>query len=287
MSVFLVATNLDFAFVVGYNLLKITGASRKVCVIMSIKIVSFNLRCAWDDDGINCFLNRAGRIIDKINTEKPEVIGFQEATDKNIKFLKSALCDYDIFFNQRDKNFGGEGLAIAIRRDSVTLLALDFFWLSETPYTPGSRYAIQSPCPRVSQTAILKTADNKLFRVYNNHLDHESDEARILGIKQVMERVALDKSRIDLPFFILGDFNAFPDSETIAFCNTYADPKLVDITSHIECSFHAYGTYSSKIDYIYTDVETAKAVKAVEPWTDEREGVYLSDHYPICAELEI
>ncbi len=253
----------------------------------TIKIVSFNLRCGWGSDGVNCFPNRAGGIVDKINTEKPEVIGFQEGTEKNISFLKKTLCDYDIFFNQRDKNFGGEGLAIAIRRDSIALLALDFFWLSETPYTPGSRYAIQSPCPRICQSAILKTADNKLFRIYNNHLDHESDSARILGITQVMERVKTDKANLDLPFFILGDFNALPDSETIAFCNNYTDPKTVDITNHIKVSFHAYGNDSSKIDYIYTDADTAKGVKEVEPWDDEREGVYLSDHYPIAAEVEL
>ncbi len=255
-----------------------------------MKIVTFNLRCAWMDDGLNCFPNRAGGIVDKINAEKPDVIGFQEATDANIAFLKKALNDYDIFFNQRDKNFGGEGLAIAIRRENIALLALDFFWLSETPYTPGSRYAIQSPCPRVCQTAILKRlSDGKLFRLYNNHLDHESDEARILGIEQVMERVSLDRSRIDLPLFIMGDFNAQPDSKTIEFCNNYEKTKIVDITAHIGGSFHAFGGLEKfvKIDYIYVDAETAKAVDTVEPWTDEHSGVYLSDHYPISATVEI
>lgn len=256
----------------------------------TIKIVTFNLRCVWDGDGINCFPNRAGGIVDKINTEKPEVIGFQEGTEKNISFLKKALVDYDIFFNQRDKDFGGEGLAIAVRKETVSLLALDFFWLSETPYTPGSRYAIQSPCPRVTQTAILKrNSDNMLFRVYNNHLDHESDEARILGIKQVMDRVTLDREKFDLPLFILGDFNAEPGSKTIEFCDTYADTKIVDTTAHIKESFHAFGRLENpiKIDYIYTDAKTAETVTEVTPWTEERKGVYLSDHYPICAELEI
>lgn len=43
-----------------------------------MKIVTFNLRCPWEDpDGINGFINRAGRIVNKIRTEMPDVICFQ------------------------------------------------------------------------------------------------------------------------------------------------------------------------------------------------------------------
>ena len=32
--------------------------------------------------------------------------------------------------------------------------------------------------------------------------------------------------------------------------------------------------------------ELAKNVKSVSAWEDEMNGIYLSDHYPVCAELE-
>ncbi len=263
------------------------------------KIVSFNLRCVWENDAGNNFLSRAGGIINRINSEKPDVIGFQEATDQNIAFLKSVLSDYDIFFNQRNSDYTGEGVATAIKRNSFDLLALDFFWLSNTPFVAGSRYAIQSPCPRICQCLLIKRrCDRKMFWVYNNHLDHESDEARILGIKQVLARVAEDNNKISAPLFILGDFNADPDSETIKFCNNYEDVKITDITAESGVSFHNFGGYQNaplpaaegeqagiKIDYIYTDLETAEKVTSITKWTDERRGVFLSDHYPLCAEI--
>ena len=176
------------------------------------------------------------------------------------------------------------------RTETVTLLGLDFFWLSETPDVPGSRYAIQSECPRICQCLLFKVNETgKLFRVYNNHLDHISDSARILGIKQVMERVAADSKKFDAPIFVLGDFNAEPGSETIEYCDQYKPYPIQDLTAHIEATFHDFGRAKPpvKIDYIYVDAKTAKKPHTVTRWMDERCGVYLSDHYPVALSIEI
>jgi len=256
-----------------------------------LKIVSFNLRCVWDGDGVNCFPNRAAGILLKIWAEKPDVIGFQEGTEENVAFLRENLKGYDIIYNQRNADFGGEGLAVAVRTETVTLLGVDFFWLSETPDVPGSRYAIQSECPRICQCLLFKKNDTKqLFRVYNNHLDHISDSARILGIKQVMERVAQDSTKFGtVPGFILGDFNAEPGSETIEYCDNYKPYPIKDLTAGMEGTFHDFGRLEQpvKIDFIYTDAKTAEKPYTVTRWMDERCGVYLSDHYPVCLEIEV
>ena len=112
-----------------------------------LKIVSFNLRCVWDGDGVNCFLNRAAGILQKISEEKPDVIGFQEGTEENIGYLRQHLNGYDIFYNQREADFSGEGIAVAVRTETVTLLGLDFFWLSETfPFSYNILFLCKWPC---------------------------------------------------------------------------------------------------------------------------------------------
>lgn len=255
-----------------------------------LKIVSFNLRCVWDGDGVNCFLNRAAGILEKIGQEKPDVIAFQEGTEQNMRFLRENLRGYDVIFNQCDSDFGGEGLAVAVRTETVTLLGLDFFWLSETPDVPGSRFAIQSDCPRICQCLLFKVnKTGRLFRIYNNHLDHISDSARILGIKQVMARVAADSKRFEAPIFILGDFNAEPGSETIAYCDHYEAYPIVDLTAGMEGTFHDFGRLKKpqKIDFIYVDAETAKHPHTITRWMDERSGVFLSDHYPVALSIEL
>ena len=45
-------------------------------------------------------------------------------------------------------------------------------------------------------------------------------------------------------------------------------------TDHPEC-----------IDYIY--IKGPISCAKVEKWTDEENGVFLSDHYPVCAELNL
>ena len=253
-----------------------------------MKIVTFNVRCAWSGDGINSFPHRAGGIVSRIGAERPDVICFQECTDKIFGLLQSALPDYTIVFNQRDADRRGEGLATALRRDSASLLGLESFWLSPTPNLPGSRYEEQSSCPRICQCVTARFGDS-LFRVYNIHLDHKSDLARRLGMEATLRRVREDLDRDPLPFFILGDFNARPDSAPIELCKSNPYAELTELTADVVGTFHGFGQLEEpiKIDYIFADPDTAAKAVEVTPWLDEKDGIYLSDHYPIAAETEL
>ena len=127
------------------------------------------------------------------------------------------------------------------------------------------------------------------FWVYNNHLDHISDTARILGIRQVMARVAEDQARFRFPVFIVGDFNAYPDSETVRFCDEYKEFPIIELTRGCGTTFHDFGrrTYESHIDYIYVDRATAELTHTVERWMDEYDGIYLTDHYPVSLTIAL
>ena len=262
----------------------------------NVKIVTFNLRTLYDTyDGMNAFIHRAGLILDKINEEKPHVICFQEVGEQIRPFLEKYLVDYHMVGHGRLADFSSEGLGIAYRKDSIELFGLEQFWLSPTPFVPGTRYEIQSEYPRTCIYATVKHKKMKTpIRLYDVHLDHESDEARILGIRQILEKMKKDNEVMAYPSFLLGDFNAQPDSETIAFCNDYKDYPLVDLTRDIPVSFHDFGgtghtEYSRgwKIDYVFTSPETAKKLQKVYRWEDNKNGIFLSDHYPICCEFTL
>lgn len=45
--------------------------------------------------------------------------------------------------------------------------------------------------------------------------------------------------------------------------------------------------YEVAVDYIYLSDGFAEKVINVKAWTDEHTGIYLSDHYPVCAEIEL
>lgn len=257
---------------------------QKVIKMGKHSIVTFNIRCPWVDDGINTLPHRLGAILEKIDRERPDVICFQEVIERTAEFLTRHLPEYQVIYNGRQENYDGEGLATAIRRDTVDLLASEFFWLSPTPHIPASRFDEQSKCPRITQVITARFhGDVQPFRVYNNHLDHISDKARILGIQQIMQRVATDQEKGATPVYILGDFNANPDSETIAYCDAYTAFPVVNVTNDIGTTFHNFGKKldGPQIDYIYTDVATAAKPYTIQKWTDVQDGIYLSDHYPI------
>ncbi len=253
------------------------------------KAVTFNIRCVWSDwDGKNAFIHRAGMVYDKILRELPDIIMFQEITEPHLKFLKRCLPEYEFYGHFRNDDFSGEGVFTAIKTDSVQVVGYDSYWLSPTPHVPGSRFENQSDCPRTCVVLTLRDIQtNKLFKSINVHLDHISDEARIEGIKLLLGNAAQSFESDNLPVMLAGDFNALPDSTTIEYCNEYDPLKLSDVTTDIETTFHNYGNGSLKIDYIYVSENIKNAVDNVYIWDDCNEGIYLSDHYPICMEFDI
>lgn len=266
-----------------------------------LKIVTFNIRTLYSSsiDGACSFIHRAGMILEKIRKEQPHIICFQEVSDNIRPFLKNYLNDYIVLGHGRDKNLKCEALSIAYRKDSLELLFFENFWLSPTPYVPGSRYEIQSEYPRICPHIVLKHYDmDTPVSLYNVHLDHISDEARVQGIRQIAEFVADFKKKIDCPTFILGDFNATPESETIRYIKSYNNSEFVELSEGKGDTFHGFRDSIAprnserpkndlEIDYIFADKETAQKPYSVTKWKDSENGIFLSDHYPLCLEIEL
>ena len=251
-----------------------------------MKIATINQRCVWNKDREQSFIHRGIFLCDKIESEKPDVIGFQEVTPLTLPVLKKLLPEYEFVGQFRSENYDQEGLFTAVRKETCDFLGFETIWLSPTPYVPGSRFEEQSKYPRICLEAKIRHRQSgTVFRLYNLHLDHISDRARVLGIEAAFRFV--DSFKADgAPVVILGDFNAEPGSETINICDSRKDLRC--LTSHIPVTFHGYGERESlKIDYIYMSNELADRVTATEAWTDTVNGIYLSDHYPICAELQV
>lgn len=243
-----------------------------------MQIVTFNLRCLYKSDGVNSFVHRAGLILDTVQEKKPEIICFQEATEKNMAFLRRYLApEYTVLLNQREEGLSGEGLAVAFRQEAVSLYGLEVRWLSPTPEVVASKYPGQSVHSRICQRLLFKNeATGKCFRIYNLHLEEISEDVRLLQVQQVVRQLAEET----MPFFLLGDFNTVPTGKVYPWL---LEQKLTDVTANIPASFHGFGTRQPpyKLDYIFTDPATAQNCSACA-WDHCLNGIYLSDHYPIA-----
>lgn len=247
-----------------------------------MKLVTFNIRCDWGEDGNNNFCYRKPLILEKLGGERPDVVCFQEVRPHVAAWLKEQLEDYYVIGCGRGGNLEDEQVPIAYRRDRINLIQMETYWLSETPWMPGSRYPGQSICPRTATEAVFQDLEEKyVFRVVNTHLDHEGAGARARGLRQILEKLEGAALFPGAPTVIAGDMNAEPDSREMA---VLGDFPYQNATAGIGVTYHGFGRdVPCSIDYILT---RGFACRGVERWTEERDGVYLSDHYPVCAVLE-
>jgi endonuclease/exonuclease/phosphatase family metal-dependent hydrolase len=245
--------------------------------------MSFNLRVDNAGDGINSFTHRFGRILEVLAQERPDFIGFQEVTDAMRARLRDSIPDYVVQGCGRGRDYHGESMLIAYRKDEAELIALENAWLSPTPSVAGSTYGgDQSGCPRMFTSALVKhDLVDKPIRFINTHLDHMGAEARYLGAMQLVQYISACPER----FVLTGDFNATPDAREIRLITSALSGRgVVDCTAGLGGTFHDFGRClpdrAVKIDYIFTDgvCESAYAVEDVPA-----EGQYYSDHNAVCA----
>lgn len=249
---------------------------------LKIKTVTFNLKC----DSESGFNRRFASALKRIGTEHPDIIGFQEALPHMQKRIEEQLKEYCVVGFGRESDFGGESNCVAYLKDRYRLFGLDQFWLSPTPYMPGTRFAEQSSCPRICISVILKHCDRFLpFRVYNTHLDHISENARMQGISQILERIKTDNEKWPLNTILTGDMNAEPDTQVISQILSFSAFPLKDTTAAIKNTFHDFGklTRDCKIDYIFTDECSENSSPYI--WDDYTDGLFLSDHYPVAVDI--
>ena len=249
----------------------------------TLKIMSFNLRVDNTGDGINSFTNRFHRVVEVLEQEKPDLVGFQEVTQGMRDRLRDQLPGYTVQGCGREKNYHGESMLIAYRTDAVELISLENIWLSPTPHVAGSTFGgDQSPCPRMFTSALVKHNDIPApFYFINTHLDHVGAEARYLGAMQLVQYVSAHKEH----FVMTGDFNATPDAREIGLITKALECRsAVDCTAELGPTFHNFGRLPMekrvKIDYIFTDgrCESSYVVEDTPV-----EGQYYSDHNAVCA----
>ena len=248
-----------------------------------MKLATYNIRYDCGSDGINNFSCRKPFILETIAREKPDIIGFQEVLPHVALWLKENLKEYYVVGCPRENDLTGEQVCIAFRHDKFNLMKMDTFWLSPTPYAPGSRYPEQSICPRTCTEVVLQElSSGKILRMLNTHLDHEGSLARMLGAGQILETMDAAHFVPDAPIILVGDMNAEPDSPEMQLIAS----RMQNLTEGIGITYHGYmGANQCSIDYIF--IKGAITGTDVKKWEDTRDGLYLSDHFPISAELTL
>lgn len=253
-----------------------------------IRVMSANLRCFNPQDlGKKSWFYRADLIVKNICAEAPTVIGFQEATKWQYNYLCNALTEYDSVITYRDTSPFSEGCPIFYRTDLYNLIDKGSFWLSETPEEMSKDW--DAACYRICSYVILEEKENgRQFVVFNTHLDHVSDTARINGIGVVLQKIAQFGG---LPSMIMGDFNAEEASETYrSVTENFLDAKYEAKTAENlqDATYQNWGKAlgNPPIDYFMIS-KTGFSVEEFHAVQTTYDGVYPSDHFPIFMQVTL
>jgi endonuclease/exonuclease/phosphatase family metal-dependent hydrolase len=261
----------------------------------NLKVMTFNIRYDNPHDSINAWPNRTGMVCDLLKSEKPDLLGLQEALWYQYEEIDSALTGYSsVAVGRDDGKKGGEMNPVFYNINRFDLVKENTFWLSETPDKPGSK-GWGASLPRIVTWVELKDKmTGKPLFYFNTHFAHDSDSARVMSagilLKEV-KRIA-GKNR----FVITGDFNMSPKSraysiltESASSGSLFKDSFIISSTKH---DGPEYTTNSfrdepgkSRIDYIFV----RKGTKVLGNTTIVRKegAVFISDHWPVKAVISL
>ena len=251
-----------------------------------VRVMSFNVRNT-DLNGVPAPFRRdlAIREILKI---MPDSFGVQEATITWMAALRAKLPAYGCVGVARDNGKSllgmGEYTAVFYLREKYDLLDHGDFWLSDTPdepsYGPGAAYR------RICTWALLQNKETgEVYAHVNTHLDNGSNEAREAGARQI---VAFIESRFtDTPVAFTADMNTGEGSGAYRIMTgalndaRYAAADAAGADTYHNCTPEDKPVII--LDYVMCSKDAAVDVFRVV--TDGIDGRFVSDHFPIYADV--
>ena len=253
----------------------------------NLRIMSFNIRCL--NVGTDSWEDRIGIVSQTILDSEADSIGVQEATPEWMATLKNTVSEKYAYVGvgRDDGDNEGEYSAVFYLKDKYDVIDSGTFWLSETPDKPSKGW--DAACNRICTWARLKNKETGEEYVHmNSHFDHVGISARKNSVSLILERA---KAFGDIPVVFTADMNVKEGSsnylqftESMYFYDTkHLAPDTMDY-----CTYHDTKPNAHKddvIDYVMiNDGFDAVSYKVVTQGID---GRFVSDHYPIYADIKI
>lgn len=261
----------------------------------SINLMSFNIRNSKnstpDVDGIHNWPARSGLLASYIVDSRADIIGLQEDRGGQVLFFSEKLQEYGRVGIGRDDGIHyGEHTSIFYKKDRFTVVDSGTFWLSETPEVVAS---ISWDTSRVRIATWLrleeKTTGERIL-VFNTHFDHKGTESQLKSAELIVKKAEEISQGKEEHIIIMGDLN-FERTYKAAyetFTAEYMDAKLVSQNAPTgeDYTYNGFGKEAvSEIDYIF--VSGNVQVDAYDQPQIVKNGIYLSDHAPVRAEIKL
>lgn len=255
-----------------------------------ILVMSFNIRYANQNDGINSWDNRKDIVVNLIREHSPDLLGMQEIRGEQLSYLDKHLTEYSSYSQSRTEDSNDEASPIFFNKDEFELIQSNTFWLSKTPEKPSKGW--DAAFNRIVTWVKLKDRETgKTLFYFNTHFDHIGDQARLESVKLLKRKVKEIAGSDD--YIITGDFNSDPSSkyynelvshDTSSALFMEASQFDEETKKQIKGTFNGFDSTkdaAGPIDYIF--VKPTVSVNSFEVIDTLYNGRFPSDHFPIKA----
>jgi endonuclease/exonuclease/phosphatase family metal-dependent hydrolase len=257
----------------------------------AIRLMSYNIRLNTTTDGINAWPNRADYVADMMVTRHgSDIIGVQEAMWGQLNDLSRLLPGYRwVGVGRADGDRRDEFSAILFREDRFELLQTHTFWLSRSPFRPGSKSWDAAIARIVTWARFTDRQTGTEFVLFNTHFDHRGERSRRESarlLRRMMPEIANGS-----PYILLGDFNDTEDSRTYSILSSIRgleDARYLSETGHQgpTATFNNWVELrgpETRIDFIFVK-EPIRVLRHMI-LDDRYNGRFPSDHLPVVADI--
>ena len=257
---------------------------------IDIKVMSYNIRLDHAGDGEDNWHHRKEDMVKYLLGKDADFIGIQEALVHQLKYLDSALVNYQyIGVGRDDGKEKGEFMAILYQSNDWELIKDSTVWLSESPEAPTMGW--DAACYRTCTYGQFRHHSGKEVAIFNTHFDHAGNKARLNS--PVVIEALISSVGSNIPVILTGDFNVEPDHQAYQQLSTFlteASEVAKVLQRPHEGTYNGFkinGDYSRRIDFIFTKNNGISVLEySVEaPLTARRR--HLSDHFPVIIEARL
>lgn len=261
---------------------------------IKLRVCSFNLRGVMDGDKDTRHWSHRKDIVARFIKQRDiDIVGTQESAIKQFPAFNELLNEYAYFGESSlGKKDGRVINLIVYKKSRFKLLKNETLWLSSTPEKMSKILDASEP-RTLTYGHFIDNKTGRDFFLFSTHFDHRGEKARCQQAKilvSLVEKIANKK-----PFVIVGDFNAYENSQAINYIksqNEFVDARTISKAKPIDMphTFHAFKGYNKRaenkfvrIDYIWLSKPSQALNYEVSNYNEN--GVYPSDHFPIVSDV--
>ena len=262
-----------------------------------LSVMTFNIRYNNPGDSIYNWDHRKGMVCAVFRKYSPDLAGLQEVLYSQLLNLRDSLKEYSWYGVGRDDGMNaGEFAPVFFKTARFSKVDESYFWLSKTPDVPGSK-GWKTACTRIVTWLMLRDRQSgQLFFIFNTHFDHASAEARIESARLLRKKI--DEISFGRPVIITGDFNSTASDSAYKLLTAKSKSgSIIDTRSSIADSLkkpsYSFVGFPFKpeegnlIDFIFTKDAPAWKAETYRIITDNRDGLYPSDHLTVITGFNI